>query len=167
MKAVLARLWKDAVTYKQFIFAFLAYDAAVMLLFGNFCPSVFITGLPCPGCGTTRAAFYFLTGQFEKGWAMQPLAIGWLMLAAYFGLMRYGLGKKPLGVLQMGAALAVCMAVFYLYRMVRYFPGEAPIAYVEENLLERILPGYRERIDGLAMALERIRIVIADNVMKL
>ena len=157
LRVCLKRIWKDVREYRGFIAFFLVYDLAVQLLFRNFCPSVIVTGLPCPGCGMTRAVFWFAVGQFEKGWEMNPLGIGWLALAAYFCVMRYWLGKKPKGVLQMGAALAVCMAAFYLYRMVRYFPGEVPIAYAEKNLLERILPGYRELVERLAALLARVR----------
>lgn len=138
------RLWTDIKNGKMFLAAFVLYDVAVQLLFHAFCPMVIVTGLPCPGCGMTRAVFYFATGQFEKGWEMNPLGIFWLGLAAYFVIMRYGFGKTAKGVLQVGGVLAACMLVFYGYRMYRYFPGEAPVCYTPGSLLERLVPGYRE-----------------------
>ncbi len=136
------RLWADIREYWKFGAAFAAYDRLVMWLFGAFCPSVIVAGLPCPGCGMTRSVFCFATGQFEKGWQMNPMGILWLFLAIYFCIMRYGLGKKPAGVLQIGGCLVVMMAVLYLYRMYREFPGAEPLCYTPGNLLERLWLGY-------------------------
>ena len=82
------RIWRDVRAYWQFGAAFLVYDRLVMWIFGAFCPSVIVAGLPCPGCGMTRSVFYFATGQWEKGWQMNPLGILWLLLAVYFCFMR-------------------------------------------------------------------------------
>lgn len=142
--AAASRLWKDVKDYRLYILALLVYDLLVQLAFHAFCPMVIVTGLPCPGCGMTRAIFYFATGQISKGWKMNPLGILWLALILYFIAIRYCLGKKPKGVLQIGGALAACMLLYYGYRMYRYFPGKAPICYSEENLMERVFLGYRE-----------------------
>lgn len=144
------RLRNDIKAYRIFILAFLLYDMLAQLLFHAFCPMVIVTGLPCPGCGMTRAVFYFAAGQLEKGWRMNPLGILWLALAVYFVLMRYWLQREAKGVLQIGGVLAACMLVYYGYRMYRYFPGEVPIAYTQGNLMESLLPGYRETVLWLA-----------------
>ena len=34
------------------------------------------TGLPCPGCGATRAVLSLLHGRFSAGFALNPLAAG-------------------------------------------------------------------------------------------
>lgn len=146
-----ARLWDDIKACKIFILAFVIYDMLVQLVFHAFCPMVIVTGLPCPGCGMTRAVFCFATGQFDKGWELNPLGILWLALAVYFVLMRYWLLKEAKGVLQAGGVLAAGMLVYYVYRMYMYFPGKAPICYTSGNLLERLIPGYR----GLVLRLVR------------
>ena len=45
-------------------------------------PCVFraITGIPCPTCGTTRAATAFLNGEFLTAFAANPLAAGFGLL---------------------------------------------------------------------------------------
>lgn len=65
--------------------AFRAFYAAVALaaaaalvaaahLFGIvLCPLKRFTGVPCPSCGSTRAAFLLLCGEFSEAFAMQPL----------------------------------------------------------------------------------------------
>lgn len=146
LKAGALRVWGDIWEYRMFILAFVIYDALAQLCFHAFCPVVIVTGMPCPGCGMTRAVFYFATGQWERGWEMNPLGILWLALAVYFVVMRYWMGKRAKGVLQIGGCLVVCMLLLYGYRMYRYFPGEPPIAYSSGNLLSYVTPGYEERM---------------------
>lgn len=138
------RLYADIRVYGGFVAALAVYDAVVQICFHAFCPLVIVTGLPCPGCGMTRAVFYFATGQWEKGWAMNPLGILWTGLALYFMVMRYWLKKPAKGVLQIGGCLVACMILLYGYRMYCRFPGEPPMEYTSGNLLERAVPGYRE-----------------------
>ena len=101
-----------------------------------------VTGLKCPGCGMTRSVVCFALGQFSRGWQYSPLGIFWLLLALYFCIARYLLGKPAKGLLPAAGVLIGLMIVFYLYRMYRFFPGEVPMEYTRGNLLERVIPGY-------------------------
>ena len=38
------------------------------------CPSAGLLGIPCPGCGLTRATAALLEGQFAEAFALHPLA---------------------------------------------------------------------------------------------
>jgi len=151
------RIWKDLVAYRQFVLAFLLYDIAVQLLFQNFCPFVIVTGFPCPGCGMTRAVFYFATGQFLRGWEMHPLGICWFLLAFWFCFRRYVLGKRTPEVLYIGGILAVFMLFVYGYRMYAVFPGKIPMAYTPKNLLAMLFPGYIQLADGIGQFLMNLR----------
>lgn len=155
-EAAFGRIAQDVRVFWKYIAAFIIYDAVMQLIFHQFCPAVIVTGLPCPGCGMTRAVFYFATGQFEKGWGMNPLGIFWLALALYFCVMRYWFGKKANGVLYIGGILTACMALFYVYRMYRYFPGDIPICYTPGNLLERMWDGYEAHILKLIAYLQKL-----------
>lgn len=143
IQPVLSRIGKDIRAYWMFGLTFAVYDILTRLVFDAFCPVAIVTGLPCPGCGMTRAVLFFATGQIQRGWKMNPIGIGWLVLAVYFCMMRYWFGKRPRGVLQAGGVLTVCMVIFYAYRMYRIFPGDAPVCYTDGCVLERLLPGYR------------------------
>lgn len=37
------------------------------------CPFRFLTGIPCPGCGMSRAALALVTGHVGAAWAYHPL----------------------------------------------------------------------------------------------
>lgn len=145
----MGRIGKDVREYWKFGFVFAVYDILVQAVFRAFCPVAVVTGLPCPGCGMTRAVFFFATGQIEKGWQMNPVGIGWTVLAVYFCVMRYWLGKRPKGIWQAGGVLTGCMVIVYLFRMYRYFPGDAPMCYTDGCVLERVFGGYRTFILGL------------------
>lgn len=47
------------------------------------CPFRLLTGLPCPGCGTTRAVGALLAGDLPEAWALNP--VGLLLVAVGVG----------------------------------------------------------------------------------
>lgn len=54
------------------ILALAWYWLVTHLLFDRFCPMQILLGLPCPGCGMTRAFMLVLTGRFAAAWSLQP-----------------------------------------------------------------------------------------------
>ena len=147
--AIIGRIRKDVGAYWGFAVVFVLYDIAAHAMFHAFCPSVFLFGLPCPGCGMTRTVFFFITGQFQRGMQMNPLGLLWILWAAYLVVMRYGFGKKAKGLMTAAGVIVVLMVAVYLYRMYCFFPGEPPISYTSGSLAERLIPGYRKWILGL------------------
>jgi hypothetical protein len=55
------------------IFVLLGYGYASIRFFGYLCPSESLLGLPCPGCGLTRAALLLLSGRISDSLAMNPM----------------------------------------------------------------------------------------------
>jgi hypothetical protein len=72
----------------------LAFASAVLLFLFNPAESAFyprcffkmFTGLDCPGCGGLRAAHRLLHGDIGTAFALNPLLVGLLPFAAWFGL---------------------------------------------------------------------------------
>lgn len=48
------------------------------------CPVRYITGIPCPGCGMTRACTALARGQIAEAFTHNPLAFGLIALAIGF-----------------------------------------------------------------------------------
>lgn len=86
-----------------------------------------LTGLPCPGCGMTRALFLALTGRFARAWEFQPPVYGWILLGLAFAVRRYltvspvSTREKQLWTLAL-ALLLLASLVLYIYRMFTGFP---------------------------------------------
>lgn len=68
-------------------------DGLLLLVFGGIafflgfsgigCPFRYVTGIPCPFCGTSRALFSLLSLDFASAWYFHPL----FMLAPIFVLL--------------------------------------------------------------------------------
>lgn len=99
------------------------------------CPMVYVTGLPCPGCGITRAALLFLQGDFSGAYRMHPffyILLAALLLAA---VLRYICLKNISWMKYLVVAIAAAAIVFYVYRMWRYFPDTVPMVYYDRSIL--------------------------------
>ena len=65
--------------------------AIVILLFFRFvyrCPVKLLFDIPCPGCGMTRAVWYFCTFRFPLSFAYNPLAVFVIIAAFYYLIVR-------------------------------------------------------------------------------
>lgn len=119
----------------------LSITAAVALLLGLLLPSrglygidvcVFhrTTGIPCPGCGMTRAFTALSHGHFAQAWALHPFVfpaygIALVFLAAPL-LVRCFPGLQEPEVLRklgfLGTALATALLIFGVARMLGFYP---------------------------------------------
>ena len=121
------------------ILLFLIYFAVGRRFLYSLCPSVLLTGFPCPGCGMTRAVFSILKGNFEAAWYLNPFSYAVVAISAVFVVQRYIRRRNIKYLGKYFAAVAVGMVLFYIYRMIRYFPGEPPMSYYRGNLLLRLI----------------------------
>ena len=123
------------------------YTAAVNLLFHAFCPMVIVCGLPCPGCGLSRAALCVLTGRWRQAWQLNPMIFPIAAAACYFAWNRYIRRRRAAGMTAVIAALAVMLLAVYAVRMYLYFPNRIPYVYTADNMLARVL-ALRSRFSG-------------------
>lgn len=115
-----------------------AYLAMSRFLFHTACPMVLLTGLPCPACGLTRAFGAVITGRFKEAYQLHPFIYPIIGIVIWFILWRYYLQKSLRPFIKVLILLIAAMAVFYIYRMIRYFPGEPPISYYYDSIGGRI-----------------------------
>lgn len=128
-----SRIRKDIQLYYRGVLLAAAYIGAMNLLRVPICPMVLLTGLPCPGCGMTRAAVLFLQGHWLAAWQMHPFFYALLVLAAAAAFSRYVLGRKAVQMKAAAVVLLVLAVVFYGYRMARDFPAREPMVYFPHN----------------------------------
>lgn len=97
------------------------------LIFHDVCPVQILYGLPCPGCGLTRAGVLLLTGHFAAAFSMHPFIYVWLLFLLYLAFCRYIRDCRPKGALQLLIVIIAGMLLFYGYRMLWYFPDVEPM----------------------------------------
>lgn len=117
------------------------FIVAVYLLLKKFfllsaCPFVTLTGLPCPMCGMTRAGIALLQGDFKLAWKLHPFIIVIALWAVFFIVWRYFLKKEIKELKKYALATLVLLVIYYIYRMVIYFPQDPPMSYQYDNLLK-------------------------------
>lgn len=125
---------------KWAIAAVIAYFVLSRRFFYSICPMVSFTGFPCPACGLTRAGFAVLRLDFAGAWRMHPFIYPIIVLLLLFFINRYFLsGKRRRELRKAAFAVLAAMVLFYIWRMYRYFPGEPPMSYYRNNVIQRIL----------------------------
>ncbi len=91
-----------------------------------------LTGLYCPGCGSGRAVYALLHGDwrgaFRHNWLLLPLGVpaGLVFLHEYARMLLPGLGLKPVRVPSRLAA--GCCALIVLFWILRNLPAFAFLA---------------------------------------
>lgn len=139
IKLVCSDIWKAKIA----IICVVLYLQLTKLLMGAMCPMVIVTGLPCPGCGMTRAAVSLLRLRFLDAFAYNSCVYLWLVFGMYLFFYRYiKRSRTKHFVLIFSAVMTITIGV-YIYRMIYRFPGEAPMTYMYNNLLARYMPGYK------------------------
>ena len=142
-KTVCGRIVADVKEYGIAVVVLFVYAGISNLVFHAFCPLIIFCGLPCPGCGVTRAAVSLMTGRWQQAWQLNPVVFPIAIAAVYFGWNRYLLGRKTKGIKAIVIALLVLLIVVYGVRMYLYFPNKVPYIYTEDNVISRFLLMFR------------------------
>lgn len=98
------------------------------------CPTAGLFGVPCPGCGLTRAALAALTGHPAEALRLHPLvfvatpALGMLVVSSVYQ-PRWLRGPRVSRALEIGgAALVVALLVVWALRFAGALGGPVPVA---------------------------------------
>lgn len=112
---------------------------------GKICPARMFLGIPCPGCGVTRAFALVLKGRLWEATVMHPLWIFLIVLAIAFFIVRYMIEDREKSdrlvriLKKCFVILMVLSVIYYVYRMIAWFPNRAPMLYDEDNLIKNLL----------------------------
>jgi hypothetical protein len=114
------------------------YFLAANFLFGYICPVMIIVGLPCPGCGMTRAGLLFLTGNFSQSFSFHPMFVPAMVFMAIAAALKFFRPEKT-NVLQTPAIIFfVIIVAVYVFRMVNLFPNQPPMVINYDSILFNI-----------------------------
>jgi hypothetical protein len=143
LRSIWGRLFADFRKYWWVPAILLGYYLIVQKFFTASCPIYQTIGIPCAGCGMTRAARFVLTGQFSRAFYLNPLAFFVVAFVLYCIFYRYIKGKAVPHFVKGIVVILILLFLFYIVRMVLYFPDRVPYVYNYHNTLEGIIPGYR------------------------
>lgn len=149
IKDILARVLKDIKEYGWAVAVFVGCYVLIHVFFDAFCPLLVATGIPCAGCGLTRAFLFLCSGQLGRAIYMNPSILPVLLFVLYFVFCRYILGKKVKGLKWCLIFLVSVMLIIYIYRMRLYFPDRVPYVYYADNILAKKYPGYEALVKRL------------------
>jgi glucan phosphoethanolaminetransferase (alkaline phosphatase superfamily) len=122
-----------------------------MELFSSSCFFYSVIGIPCAGCGSTRALSLLMQGELKEAIRMHPLII--LSLVIFLSLLgvaatklvmkargkefRSPLSEKSIKILFV--SLVALYLIVYVVRMVLYFPNEEPMCYNHNSVWGRLV----------------------------
>ena len=137
-REALGIFWGDVKCYWIAGAVFIGYLLVGRFFLYSLCPMVILTGFPCPACGMTRAVMSILKGNFAAAWYLHPFSYVFLLFLVVFAVRRYIMKKEVKSLTKYAIAIMIALILFYVYRMLRYFPGEPPISYYYGSLGYRI-----------------------------
>lgn len=114
------------------------YCIITQLAFHRVCPFSLITGIPCPGCGLTRAAYCIMNGRFFEAVSYNATIIAWIFLGFYCVFFRYGMLRKPPVLYPIVCALSLLTIAYYVTRILYSPTSDHVMKYSEVNLFSFI-----------------------------
>jgi hypothetical protein len=107
------------------------------------CPMALVLGLPCPGCGMTRALGHATHGLFREAFefhALWPLILSYIVFLWIYQLVEVVRGEPPkLPTYKIGGAALVVLLGFWVLRLAWFFSHGGLAVMAHDNLLARLL----------------------------
>lgn len=150
---------EDAGDYVFALAASAVFIGTLVLVFGASCPIRILFGIPCPGCGMTRALWLLCKGKVAESIQMHPMVLPLLFglgvgLVKRYGRMQKGrentesrensknrdMKKREAMRFLAGylAVWAVLCVLVYLVRMYLLFPYTPPMVYERGHLVHSL-----------------------------
>jgi len=118
---------------------FVAYYFAANAIFGYICPSMIFVGLPCPGCGITRAGILLITGDFSGSFHMNPILLPALVWGVVAAILKLRWPDKYKYANWLAVVLVVFMLATFVVRMIMLFPHTQPLVINDNSIFHRLL----------------------------
>ena len=124
----------DIITIMPVAIGLLVFLTMLYLIMGSNCIFKCVTGLPCPGCGLTRASLSLISFQWGKVLYYNAFIFPIALLSILGIVNRYIRNKSNQKLTKWIILTGVCMIFYYIYRMYMYFPEQVPMNYHTHNL---------------------------------
>ena len=85
VRKIVNRIAGDIKGVALVLILFLVYYLIMNAVFQAFCPLLILTGVPCAGCGLTRAVIFLLKGQALRAFSINPSVFLILLFLLYCG----------------------------------------------------------------------------------
>lgn len=157
LRNIAERILKDIKEYGWAAVIFAVYYIIVHLTNSAFCPLIQIAGLPCAGCGMTRAFLFMVRGELARAFYIQPMAYVIIAFVLYCGFFRYIKGSRIRGFKPLFILLVSSVLLFYIIRMYLHFPDRVPYVYAADNILAQRIPLYGEGMSRIITTLRSFR----------
>ena len=142
------QLKQDLIDFYKGILAIIVYMVVTHIIFGNSCLSMVLTGIPCPGCGLTRAGIAFFTLHWKAAWHNNCVIFLIVPFIIYLIICRYLLQCKCRWVTPGFVIIGICLIGLYGYRMIHFFPDTSPMLYHEPNIYHGLVEFIRNLLDN-------------------
>jgi len=108
------------------------------------CPIRLITGVPCPGCGLTRAFCFMTHGHFREAMsfnALAPLVLAYMAFLWGYKVIETVRGAAPkLPVYTIGGTACTTVVAFWIARLAFFFFRDDGIHVVlHDNVIARVI----------------------------
>lgn len=140
LKQTLSRLSSQIRRNRVLWLSLAAFLLLAWLLTHTTCVFRSTIGIPCPGCGLSRAFILLLRGQWQQAlhfhplfWLVPPVTVIWAGLSIFM--------PKKLASPWLNRLLIVIGLLFiavYVYRMIIFFPDTEPMVYNSASVLGRL-----------------------------
>lgn len=115
------------------IMAIALYYMITMFLGLDLCLFKNTTGIPCPGCGLTRASVDILHFRWSEAMIHHALVLPVWLLLIVFLFKKFN--QRSVKVLFL---FAVVFIGYYIVRMVLYFPHQVPMDFNPEAIIPKL-----------------------------
>ena len=113
----------------------------LFVLIDSICVFQILFGIPCPGCGSTRAAVALIQGRFAEAFTYHPLIPLSLVILPY-AVFRNVINRRWKIPAAEKYAVILIVAVYittYVIRMILFFPHTQPMVSLEGAIWPRII----------------------------
>jgi hypothetical protein len=108
-----------------------------------FCPMALVLGLPCPGCGLTRAFCHASHGLFREAFgfhALWPLLLGYFTFLWIYQIVDAVRGEPPkLPTYKIGGAAIFVLLGFWVVRLAWFFSHGGLAVMAHDNAIARLI----------------------------